>query len=44
MEQEEQFVFAKYQALLSYKMSDLAESKKWISIAKDLARKEGIDS
>jgi hypothetical protein len=24
-------------------MSDLAESKKWISIAKDLARKEGID-
>jgi thioredoxin-related protein len=43
MEQEEQFVFAKYQALLSYKMSDLAESKKWISIAKDLARKEGID-
>lgn len=43
LEVDKQFFYAKYQALLSFKLTDISESKKWIVIAKDLADKEGLD-
>jgi hypothetical protein len=43
LEQETSFQWAKNQALLSFKMTDLTEAKKWIRIAKDQAKKEGVN-
>ena len=37
------FKFAKYQAQICYKLSDLTEAKKWAKIALEMAKKEGID-
>ncbi len=37
-----QFKFAKYQAQISFKLSDVIEAKKWAKIAIDQAKKEGV--
>ena len=36
------FKFAKYQAQISFKLSDIIEAKKWAQIALDQAKKEGV--
>ncbi len=43
LEQETSFELAKYHAMLSFKITDISESKKWIRIAKGQAKKEGIN-
>lgn len=42
-EKSASYDLAKNQALLNFKLNDLVETRRWIGIAKDLAKKEGVN-
>ena len=43
LEKATEYKFAKYQAQISYKLSEFVEASKWAQIALSIANKEGID-